>query len=114
MITRRPEMKVEQRDKMRGGAGTTTLVHLADGSAMRNARLLAEITLPPGASIGEHSHDSETEYYIVLSGKGVVVDDGRPKDIGPGDVVSTGGGASHSIAAAPDSALTFIAVIITY
>jgi mannose-6-phosphate isomerase-like protein (cupin superfamily) len=114
MIIHRKEMKVESKEKMRDGTGTAMLVHFVDGSAMKNARLLSEVTLPPGASIGEHRHDSETEYYIILEGTGTVDDDGVQKAVGPGDVVVTGDGASHSIAATGSVPLKFIAAIITY
>jgi mannose-6-phosphate isomerase-like protein (cupin superfamily) len=107
-------MKVELKEKMRGGEGTATLVHYVDGATMKNARLLSEITLPPGASIGEHRHDSETEYYVILEGQGSVVDDGADTPIGPGDVVVTGDGASHSIANTGATDLRFVAVIVTY
>lgn len=114
MIVKRTQMKIEAKEKMRGGEGTTTLVHFADPATMKNARLLAECTLPPGASIGEHKHDNETEYYIILEGEGSVVDDGAPVHVGPGDLVITGNGASHSIANTGSVPLKFHAVIVTY
>lgn len=114
MIIHRHEMKVELKERMRDGEGTTTLVHLVDGSTMKNARLLSEVTLPPGASIGEHRHDSETEYYIILEGNGLVKDNGVDKPVKAGDVVVTGDGASHSIKNTGAEPLKLIAVIITY
>jgi len=114
MIIHRNEMKIEVKERMRGGLGNTTLVHFVDGGTMKNARLLSEITLPPGASIGEHIHDKETEYYIILEGTGVVADDGVDKPVVPGDVVVTGNGAGHSIANNGSMPLKLIAVIITY
>lgn len=114
MIVRRADMKVEQKEKMRGGDGVVTMRHLVDGSTMKNARLLAEATLPPGASIGDHDHVSETEYYLILSGNGTVVDDGAEKPVGPGDVVVTGNGARHSIRNTGSVPLVFHAVIVTY
>lgn len=107
-------MKRESKPNMRGGEGTAELVHFVEGSSMKNARLLAEITLPPGASIGDHRHDAETEYYLILSGTGTVLDEGVPKKVRPGDVVVTGGGASHSIANDGAEPLVFHAVIVTY
>jgi mannose-6-phosphate isomerase-like protein (cupin superfamily) len=107
-------MKVELKERMRDGEGTTTLVHLVDGSTMKNARLLSEVTLPLGASIGEHRHDSETEYYIILEGTGLVKDNGVDTPIKAGDVVVTGDGASHSIKNTGTEPLKLIAVIITY
>jgi len=114
MIIHRNAMKVELKERMRDGEGTTTLVHLVDGSTMKNARLLSEVTLPPGASIGEHRHDSETEYYIILEGTGLVKDNGVDTPIKAGDVVVTGDGASHSIKNSGTEPLKLIAVIITY
>jgi len=114
MIIHRHTMKVELKERMRDGEGTTTLVHFVDGATMKNARLLSEITLPPGASIGEHRHDSETEYYIILEGTGMVKDNGVDTPIKAGDVVVTGDGASHSIKNTGTTPLKFIAVIITY
>lgn len=114
MIIHRHAMKVESKERMREGEGTTTLVHLVDGATMKHARLLSEITLPPGASIGEHRHDSETEYYIILEGEGIVKDNGLDTPIQAGDVVVTGDGSSHSIKNTGTSPLKFIALIITY
>jgi mannose-6-phosphate isomerase-like protein (cupin superfamily) len=114
MIVYRNEMRREAKEQMRGGEGTTSFVHFQEAGEMRNARLLAEITLPPGASIGDHAHDAETEYYIILSGTGIVADDGTDKPVSPGDVVVTGNGARHSIRNAGQEPLVFHAAVITY
>ncbi len=113
MIISRKEMKVELRDKMMGGEGTVTLVHFVDGASMKNARLFSEVTLPPGASVGEHRHDLETEYYTILEGTGVVMDNGVKKCVKSGDVVITGNGASHSIKNTGNIPLKLHAIIIT-
>jgi len=114
MIVHRKDMRVELKEKMRGGDGTTSLVHFVEAADMKNARLMSEVTLPPGASIGEHSHENETEYYIILSGIGSVVDDGIEKPISAGDVIITGNGSSHSIANKGKAPLVFHAFIVTY
>ena len=114
MIAHRNGMKVELKEKMRGGEGTATITNFVDPASMKNARLLAEVVLPVGASIGEHRHDNETEYYIILEGKGTVVDGGKPVPVGPGDVVVTGNGESHSIANSGAAPLKFHAFIVTY
>jgi mannose-6-phosphate isomerase-like protein (cupin superfamily) len=114
MIVRRNEMRTEAKEKMRDGEGITSITHLADYEKEKNVRMLAEIILPPGASIGNHQHDSETEYYFVLSGSGMVNDDGKDTPVKAGDTVITGGGASHSISNTGDVPLVFHAVIVTY
>jgi len=114
MIIHRNMMTVEHKEKMRGGEGTATITHFVDSTALRNARLLSEIVLPPGASIGLHRHDSETEYYCILEGEGIVNDDGKDLPVITGDVVVTGNGATHSIRSTGSIPLKFHAVIITY
>ena len=97
MVTRRNLMKTEVKEKMRGGEGRAELVHLVNCENEKNIRLLAELTLQPGCSIGSHSHETETEYFIILSGSGMVNDNGVETPVQAGDVIITGNGASHSI-----------------
>ena len=114
MIIHRNEMKVEETDRLLDGEGHIRYVHLADGSAQKNARLFAEFTLNPGCSIGYHRHDSETEYYFIVSGTGVVNDNGKDFQVQAGDSIITGGGESHSIKNAGTVPLVFHAIIVTY
>ena len=114
MVIHRNEMKVEDKERMRDGDGTTHFTYLLDGSTQKNARMFAEITLKPGCSIGYHRHDSETEYYFVLSGTGTVNDDGKEVQVKQGDSIITGNGASHSIRNTGSVPLVFHAVIVTY
>jgi len=114
MINNRSEMKVESREKMRDGNGITTITHLVNCEKEKNVRLIAEVILPPGASIGEHNHESETEYYLIISGNGLVNDNGKDIEVKAGDAIITGGGASHSITNTGNVPLVFHAVIVTY
>jgi mannose-6-phosphate isomerase-like protein (cupin superfamily) len=114
MIIHRNEMKIEHKEKMRDGTGITSMTHLADCEKEKNVRLLAELNLPPGASIGTHSHESEAEYYFILSGSGMVNDNGIDTPVQSGDTVVTKDGASHSIANTGNVPLVFYAVIVTY
>jgi len=114
MVIHRKEMKTEDKERLRDGEGITHLTHLLDGSAEKNARMFAEIILNPGCSIGYHSHDSETEYYFILSGAGTVNDNGKEVQVNQGDSVVTGNGASHSIKNTGSVPLVFLAVIVTY
>jgi mannose-6-phosphate isomerase-like protein (cupin superfamily) len=114
MIIHRNEMKIEKKEKRQNGEGTTSYTYLVDCEKEKNIRLLAELTLPPGASIGPHKHDAETEYYIILSGSGSVNDNGRDVPVNAGDAVITGNGAAHSIKNTGSVPLVFHAVIVTY
>jgi len=114
MLIKRKEMKTEVKEKMRGGEGAAELVCLVDCENEKNIRLLAEITLQPGCSIGNHSHEAETEYFVILSGEGMVNDNGIEKPVKAGDAVITGNGASHSICNNGSAPLVFHAIIVTY
>jgi len=114
MVIHRNEMKVEEKERMRDGEGTTRLLYLLDAAGEKNARMFAEVTLKPGSSIGYHKHDSETEYYFILSGTGTVNDDGKEVQVKQGDSIITGNGASHSIKNTGTAPLVFHAVIVTY
>jgi len=114
MVIHRSQMNVEEKEQLRGGEGVTRLTHLVDGSAEKNVRILAELTLEPGCSIGYHQHDGETEYYFILSGTGTVNDNGKDVEVAQGDAVVTGNGAYHSIKNTGTVPLVFHAVIVTY
>ena len=114
MIIRRKDMKTEVRDAMRGGPGSVTMTHLEADSNMRNCRLLSEITIPPGAGIGQHEHSNETEYYIITGGEGLVIDNGEEEKVKAGEVVATPHGSTHSITNTGSVDLIMIAVIVTY
>jgi len=107
-------MKTEVKENMRGGDGSADYVELVDCEHEKNVRMIAELTLKPGCSIGYHSHESETEYYIILSGSGTVNDNGEEKPVKAGDAVITGNGESHGIRNTGAVPLVFNAVIVTY
>jgi mannose-6-phosphate isomerase-like protein (cupin superfamily) len=114
MIITRSEMKSEKRENMRDGNGVIGITHLENPENMKNGRLFAEIDIPAGASIGPHEHGTETEYYYILEGEGIVEDDGKDTPVKAGEMVVTGGGASHSIRNSGDVPIKMIAVIVTY
>ncbi len=112
MIIERSAMKTETKEKRWGGEGSAHFTHIVDGDKIPHGRLMAEIVLQPGSSIGEHVHEKETEYFIILRGDGTVTDNGVSKPIHPGDVMITGSGGSHSIMNTGNEDLVFHAVII--
>lgn len=113
MVIGRNEMKTETREKMRGGEGNVKFVHLAEAAKENHTRILAEITLDPGCSVGYHDHQDETEYYFFLSGTGIANDNGKEITVNAGDSMITGNGASHGVKNTGNVPLVFHAVIIT-
>lgn len=106
-------MKHETRSHMRGGDGEIHMTHIVDEQELSHGRLLAHVTLPPGSSIGEHPHEHETEYYIILKGSGIVCDNGEDQPVKAGDTVVTPHGSTHSLRNTGNEALEMIALIMT-
>ena len=115
MVKREAEMIKEIREKMRGGEGEVEILHLFKQEELKGkARLIAKVRLKPGCSIGFHEHKEEEEIFYILSGQGVVEDNGKTIAVGAGDVTLTGNGAGHSIANTGSEPLEFMAVILLY
>lgn len=113
MIKKNEEMKVNYIEHMRGGAGTAIRKDILGSDDMaKHSRLFSMFTLKKGCGIGEHEHKNETEYYYIISGKGIVTEKDGEKVALPGDVVITGDGESHAIRNDKDEDLVFVAVII--
>ncbi|NPV53892.1 MAG: cupin domain-containing protein [Firmicutes bacterium] len=115
MIREAKEMAREIRERMRDGKGSVEITHIFKQDELRGkARLVARVTIPPGASIGFHEHNEEEEIYYIISGKGLANDNGTTKLVGPGDAILTGGGAGHAIENAGDEPLEMVAVILLF
>ncbi len=114
MVIKSADRKTEIREHLRGGAGNVEMIHTFPQEALKNCRLFCEIDIPAGAGIGDHDHVNETEYYVILEGKGIVNDNGTEIEVGSGDVIATGNGARHSIRNTARVPLRLLAVIITY
>jgi len=111
MIIRSNEMKSETRRYMRGGQGDISLLHYVQSDKIPNGRLMAKVEIPVNGSIGNHEHKNETEYYIILSGNGEVIEDGNISQVNAGDVVVTNN-ATHGIKNIGTAKLEMIAIII--
>jgi mannose-6-phosphate isomerase-like protein (cupin superfamily) len=115
MIKGRDLMERELRERMREGTGKVEILHVFKKEELRGkARLFARLRLVKGSSIGYHLHESEEEIFYILSGRGVVTEDGRVSSVGPGDAVLTGGGGGHSLENREEEPLELMAVILPF
>ena len=112
MLIQKQELLPEVREHMRGGEGTVQLFQTPQDRLPAGTRLSAVIELPPGASIGAHAHEKETEVFHFIAGEGEVDDDGTVRAVKPGDTLTTGGGASHGVRNTGSEPLRFFAIIV--
>jgi len=72
---------------------------------------IARARVPGGGRTRRHWLANTTERYLILQGQGdVVVDDGSPRSVGPGDVVVIPPATSQSIRNTGTADLVFLAI----
>lgn len=96
-----------------GGSGKLTLDKLlSKPNAPESVRMYAKASLEPGASVGYHVHNGESETYFILSGRGEYNDNGKVIEVSAGDVTFTPSGEGHGIKNTGFAPLEFMALII--
>ena len=111
MITRKEQQLHGVREFMRGGKKQVNTTELST-RLPDNMRLFSLLTLIPGASIGYHVHENETEMFYFMEGHGRVQDDDKVYDVGEGDSMSTFSGPGHGVENTGDTDLVILAAII--
>ena len=89
-----------------GGEGEIHAQMHADGLN----RILHGI-LPPGSSIGYHTHETSSEIIYILAGTGRVLYDGGDEPLSAGSCHYCPKGHAHSLINDSQGALTFFAVV---
>ena len=111
MITRSEQQQHSVREFMRGGKKQVNLTALSS-SLPANMRLFSVLRLEPGASIGYHVHENETEMFYFLEGCGRVQDDDQFHDVVAGDSMATFNGHGHGVENTGDTDLVVLAAIV--
>ncbi len=93
-------------DGFKGGAGLFEPRMFTDDN---NKIMLA--TLAPGAHIGMHTHEGNSEIVYILEGEAVMVCDGECEILRPNDASYCPQGHTHSMRNESDKPLRFFAVV---
>ena len=111
MITLKDRQSHSIREAMRGGKA---YVQFNDLSAQLpdRVRVFSILTLIPGASIGYHIHEGETELFYFMEGHGVVQDDDSFREISAGDSMATFSGHGHGVENTGETDLVILACIV--
>ena len=111
MITRKDQQGHSIREFMRGGKKHVEHTMLS-AQLPEKVRIFNLLTLIPGASIGYHVHEGETELFYFIEGNGRVQDDDRTVDVSAGDSMATFSGHGHSVENTGDTDLVILAAIV--
>lgn len=112
MIRYQADQPTTVRSNVRGGDGSYESRQLFSPEEVDKTTLFAVNTMPPGASIGVHSHTTEGEAYVILAGEAVVQEDGTDYVLHAGDCEYCTGGHTHAIANRSEAPMQFLAIII--
>lgn len=99
-------------DRMRGGDGSVDKRDYLFTAMPENAKMLAEIRLEPGCSIGAHQHVGEYEIFFCKEGEITLNDGGEEKLMHAGDCGICPDGATHGMANRTDKPAAIYAAII--
>jgi mannose-6-phosphate isomerase-like protein (cupin superfamily) len=113
MITNVNKVIPEIAEGVRGGVGSVTahkLLDLFPGSAIKSVGI---VRLEPGASVGDHSHSGEEDFYYCISGSGIVVDNGVEYPFTPGTLQITRDGESQAIRNTGETELVFLGALVS-
>lgn len=95
------------------GKGEITIKHILGANELGGNDMYAQVTIPPGCSIGYHEHHGNTETYYILQGEALYDDNKRGMiTMTPGMTSFCPDGEGHSIEnASTDQDLVFMALI---
>lgn len=101
-------------ENLRGGDGTTVFnLFFGKEDSPLHARLITEIIVAPGCSIGSHTHVHEAEIYYVVSGEGILDDGGNDIIFRKGDCHYCHNGDYHGVRNTSDEPLKLFAIVVT-
>lgn len=115
MIKHLGDLRTDTVANFRGGKGEVQITHILETEKDEfngKGRLFAKQILKPGNSIGLHEHVGDFETYVILSGEGLVNDNGEEKSVKAGDVIITKNGEKHSIENTGTVDMEFMALIL--
>ncbi len=78
----------------------------------RGLKFIHDDILPPRASVGVHSHETDEEYYYILSGEGQMILDGQTYEVMTGDITAVFPGGSHALKNTGKSEMRFLVICV--
>jgi mannose-6-phosphate isomerase-like protein (cupin superfamily) len=112
MITNVNEVIPDIAEGVRGGNGSITAHKLLDLFPRSAIKSVAIVRLEPDASVGDHSHQGDEDFYYCISGTGVVVDNGIEHAFTPGILQITRSGESQAIRNTGETELVFLGALV--
>jgi len=113
MIKKSAEIKEQVIPNFKDGEGSVSIFHFMNEQEVKGmGRLFAKIVVPPGSSVGAHTHVGDMEAYYILKGKGLLSDNGEEVMVEAGGCNICNDGEMHSLKNVGDDDLEYIAIVV--
>lgn len=113
MIKRKEDILPRVVEHAQGGKGSVCFYDfLTKEEAYNSGRVFAKLVIPPGCSIGVHTHEGDFEAIYVLEGQATIHDGDEIVTLNPGDMNLCKEGDYHGTENLTDKDLVLIALII--
>jgi len=111
----KPNQRINQpRERLKDGKGIVMFENfLEKESQPEHVRVLSEMVIEPGCSIGKHTHTNECEIYLMTEGEAVYNDNGEERFISEGDMTVCLDGEFHAIENRTNKTVRALAIIVT-
>ncbi len=73
---------------------------------------LSHTVIPPGATIGYHTHGEDEEMYIILAGRAVMTVNGEKREVRAGDAILNRRGWSHGLENTSEEPVTIMVFLV--
>jgi mannose-6-phosphate isomerase-like protein (cupin superfamily) len=91
------------------GKGRIRTARVAEFGQFQGFNFIDLTELPPGTSIGRHTHsECDEEVYVIISGHGRMTADGEEFLVHPGDVIVNPAGGTHGLENTGDACLRIV------
>ncbi len=111
-VFKKADRKLEYAENVEGGKGIMTRDRLDLNDKLGGTcSYVVCNSLEPGASIGKHTHNGESEIYYMVRGKAVLVEDDKETVVEEGDVLYCPNGGNHSVRNDFNEPVSFVVVI---
>ncbi|HJN18044.1 MAG TPA: cupin domain-containing protein [Armatimonadota bacterium] len=97
LIRNHDDMPTSAIDGCHDGVGEILCTTVMGGADDRRLNFMHDDILPPGTSIGVHTHEADEEYYYILTGTGIMTLDDARHSVGPGTITAVYPGGNHGL-----------------
>ena len=93
------------------GIGTISFARIVERAPNPSLRFVDLSVIPPGHSVGTHTHgEDDEEIYVIVAGHGEVEVDGRSYAVAPGTVIINRPGGTHGLVNTGNEDLAMVVV----